>query len=122
MISMHISPPKANARKKRREVHSRRGKMIDPKYVDQTIKNHQNCCGRHCISSLERCSVYEARKVFHELCQEEQRKWMVNFFQTAQRYKNGRKVYAYFVRGKEVCQRAWLFAHGISNGRQVFCS
>lgn len=77
-----------------------------------------NCCHKKCIRrKLSISDVYETRQMFFDKSQEQQRAYLINFFQISQRSKNGRTVYAHYVNGKEVCQKAWIFSHGMAYGR-----
>ena len=62
--------------------------------------------------------VMEARTEFWEMYREEQGQWLLNFFFFSRKIKNGRSHLQYIVnKYKEVCQKAWIFGHGLSYGR-----
>ena len=90
--------------------------MLSVENIEE-IKN-QKCCKKNCLrDSITLQDVFEARSEFWELNREEQGQWLLHFFTFGQKVKNGKSQLQYIVKNKEVCQKAWIFTHGLSYGR-----
>ena len=95
----------------------RKRKMLSLANIEETRK--KKCCKKNCMEEiLTMEDVMEARSLFWEKDREEQGQWLLHFFSFAQKMKNGKQQLEYIVnKEKEVCQKAWIFSHGLSYGR-----
>ena len=86
-------------------------------HIQQELKTVR-CCKVNCVSTvLKLPEILYARRDFQDMNREEQVQWLLNFFQLGQRVRNGRKTYEHSLQGKVICQKAWIFCHGMSYGR-----
>ena len=63
--------------------------------------------------------IYKTREWFLKKSREVQGHFLLNFFQVCHRSKGQRTVYDHNVEKKTVCQKAWIFSHGMAYGRYV---
>jgi len=77
----------------------------------------KNAAKNYLKDSITLQDVFEARSEFWELNGEKQGQWLLHFFTFGQKVKNGKSQLYYIVKNKEVCQKAWIFTHGLSYGR-----
>ena len=79
----------------------------------------KKCCKRNCLQKiLSLDDLIDAREEFWERDCEEQSQFLLHFFSFGQKIINGKQCLQYNVNGKkEVCQKAWIFSHGLSYGR-----
>lgn len=96
---------------------SRKRKMLSMENIEET--KNKKCCKKNCLKdTITLQDVFEARSEFWELNREEQGQWLLHFFTFGQKVKNGKSQLQYIVsKSKEVCQKAWIFIHGLSYGR-----
>lgn len=92
--------------------------MLSMENIEET-KNKKFCKKKNCLNgTITLQEVFEARSDFWELNREEQGQWLLHFFSFGQKVKNGKNQLQYIVnKNKEVCQKAWIFTHGLSYGR-----
>lgn len=87
--------------------------------IEQELKAGR-CCSKRCIQSILTVpEIYRTRNWFLEKTREAQGQFLLNFFQVARRAKGQKTIYEYNVEKKYVCQKAWIFSHGIAYGRYV---
>ena len=85
--------------------------------IDRQIISSK-CCKANCLTKvLEKCEILETRMEFQEKSRDEQAQWLLNFFEISKRIWKGRIKYDYYVKGKRICQKAWIFSYGIAYGR-----
>ena len=91
--------------------------MLSLANLEETRKKY--CCKKNCMQDILTLEdVMEARSLFWEKDREEQGQWLLHFFSFAQKITNGKSQLEYIVnKKKEVCQKAWIFSHGLSCGR-----
>ncbi|XP_032239011.2 uncharacterized protein LOC5513564 isoform X1 [Nematostella vectensis] len=81
------------------------------------------CCVKNvkkkCLENmLNRKDIQACRSAFWNKTEEEQREFIISFLVISHhKDDSGRNIYNYQISRKTVCQKAWLFAYGISNGR-----
>ena len=79
-----------------------------------------SCCSKKCIQSILTISdIFKTREKLLKKPREVQGQFLLNFFQVARRSKGQKTVYVHTVEKKYVCQKAWIFSHGIAYGRYV---
>ena len=80
-------------------------------------QNRKNAVKRNCLRGIL-CAqdLVKARTDYWKWDREEQGQWLLHFFSFGQRVKNGKKGLQY-IHCKEVCQKAWIYSHGLSYGR-----
>ena len=122
----HALEPKPEEHCKENYRHTSKGvkKIIEKRKVDYANIEREvktaSCCSKKCINSVLTVShIYKTREYFLKKSREEQGHFLLDFFQLNRRRKGQRTVYAYFVGEIEVCQKAWIFSHGMSYGRYV---
>ena len=77
-----------------------------------------SCCSKKCIQSILTISdIFKTREWLLKKSREVQGQFLLNFFQVARRSKGQKTVYVHTVEKKYVCQKAWIFSHGIAYGR-----
>ena len=91
--------------------------MLSLENIHETKR--KKCCKKNCLRDiLSAQDLVEARTEYWERDREEQGQWLLHFFSFGQRVKNGKKGLQYMVNHcKEVCQKAWIYSHGLSYGR-----
>jgi len=73
-----------------------------------------------CSNNLTVSDIYKMREWFLKKSREVQGQFLLNFFQVSHsRSKGQRTVYDHNVEKKTVCQKAWIFSHGMAYGRYV---
>ena len=73
------------------------------------------CCSVRCIQLILTVSdIYKTRECFFEKSREAQGQFLLNFFQVARRSKGQKTVYVHTIEKKYVCQKAWIFSHGMA--------
>ena len=78
----------------------------------------RRCCSGRCIQLILTVSdIYKTRECLFEKSRESQGQLLLNFFQVARRSKGQNTVYVHTIEKKYVCQKAWIFSHGIAYGR-----
>ena len=79
-----------------------------------------SCCSKQCIQCILTISdIFRTREWFLKKSREAQGQFLLNFFQVSRRSKGQKTVYVHTVEKKYVCQKAWIFSHGIAYGRYV---
>lgn len=110
-METHPKPEKAEKIMQKRKVNYEN--------IEREIKAG-SCCYKNCITLiLTKSGIYKTREWFFKKSREAQGQFLLNFFQVARRSKGQRTVYAHSVEEKDVCQKAWIFSHGIAYGRYV---
>ena len=91
--------------------------MMSMENIEQTRK--KKCCKNNCLKDILTLEdVAEARAEYWELDREQQGQWLLHFFTFGQNIKNGKRQLDYIVnKREEVCQKAWIFSHGLSYRR-----
>ena len=78
------------------------------------------CCSKRCIQLILTVpDIHRTRTWFLGKSREAQGQFLLNFFQVARRAKGQKTIYEHTVEKKHVCQKAWIFSHGIAYGRYV---
>ena len=109
---------------KKRQRERKTGKIMFKKKVNYDNIARQvrtaSCCSKQCIQCILKISdIFRTREWFLKKSKEAQGQFLLNFFQVSRRSKGQNTVYVHTLERKYVCQKAWIFSHGIAYGRYV---